>query len=112
MKRKLEAVEGQLLCCEAADFVELTSRRQLLRQRICSERSEICAEQLAPPGDEPVAAKYDTTDVLTPVMPGKKRATMWSDDMSDRHADCHAVGPRIWKNKYYNSACRYKMWRS
>lgn len=111
MKRKLKTVEEQLLCCEAVDFDDLVRRRQLLRQHISRNVSEICAEQLALPHDELVAAKYGTSDVLTPVMPGKKRATLWSNEVSDRHADCHARGPPIWKNTYYNSACRYKMWR-
>ena len=118
MKRKLETVEERLECCEAVlkavHFDDLLATRQALRQRIAGGVSDICAQQLdtAPEPDGSLAARYDISDALTPVMRGKKRATEWSDHVSDRHADCHSKGPRIWKNEYYNTACRYKMWRS
>ena len=57
MKRKLEAVEEQLGCCEAGGLEELLSRRELLRRRIADNLSQICSEQLAlPPCDEGVVA--------------------------------------------------------
>ena len=114
MKRKLEAVEERLECCEAVHFDDLLDARQALKNRIAGSVSDICAKQLdtAPEPDDPPAARYDMSDVLTPVMRGKKRATEWSDHVSDRHADCHSKGPPIWKNQYYNTACRYKLWRS
>ena len=115
MKRKLEMVEERLECCEAVHFDDLLATRQVLRRRILDRVSDICGQQLdtAPgPDDAAAAPKYDALDALTPVMHGKKRATEWSDHVSGRHADCHSKGPRIWKNQYYNTACRYKMWRS
>ena len=98
MKRKLCEVESALDCCETDALIDLMSRRALLRTRISECITQICSHQASfPPENDAPTPKYDIKGVLTPTLHGKKRATEWSEHVSDSHSDCHVKGPNEWK---------------